>query len=125
MPAFKPDTNRCPVYRKLTNARPAGPAVGSFRGQVVSSAIVDASGRRYVYAGVVPRSCNGHYEVDLLGPDESIVEPGLIYRATNQNDSLPWVASFRAQLPQTVLTKALIGLVGRLTAQPNRTARET
>ena len=123
MPAFKPDTNRCPVYRKLTNARPAGPAVGSFRGQVVSSAIVDASGRRYVYAGVVPRSCNGHYEVDLLGPDESIVEPGLIYRATNQNDSLPWVASLRAQLPQTVLTKALIGLVGRLTAQPSRTAR--
>ena len=123
MPAFKPDTNRGAEYRKLTEVRPAGPAVCSFRGQVVSSAIVDASGRRYVYAGVVPRSCNGHYEVDLLGPDESIVEPGLIYRATNQNDSLPWVASLRAQLPQTVLTKALIGLVGRLTAQPSRTAR--
>ena len=123
MPAFKPDTNRGPEYRKLTEVRPAGPAVCSFRGQVVSSAVVDASGRHYVYTGVVPRSCNGHYEVDLLGPDESIVEPGLIYRATNQNDSLPWVASLRAQLPQTVLTKALIGLVGRLTAQPSRTAR--
>ena len=120
MPAFKPDTNRGPEYRKLTEVRPAGPAVCSFRGQVVSSAVIDESGRRYVYAGIVSDSCYGHYEVDLLGPDEWIVEPSLIYRGDNSIPSLSRIASLRAQRPSKVLLKAWIGFVRHLAARSNR-----
>ncbi len=87
MPASKFDADPYSEYRMLMRTQPVGPAVGSFRGQAVSSAVTDESGRRYVYAGIIPRSCHGHYEVDLLGPDEWIVEPGLVYRADHLKPS--------------------------------------
>ncbi len=111
MPAFKFDVNPYSEYRMLTRARSAGPAVGSFRGQAVSSGVTDESGRRYVFAGIIPRSSHGHYEVDLLGPHEWIVEPGLVYRADNLKPSRSRVATLRAQLLHKVLLKVWTDLV--------------
>jgi hypothetical protein len=114
MPAFRSDTNRDSEYRMLARARPAGPAIGSFKGQLVSSEVTDGSGRRYVYAGVVPRSCHGHYDVELLGPGEWIVEPGLVYRDDSLKPSRSWIAWLPERLPQKVLLKVWIGLAGHL-----------
>ena len=44
------------------------------------SVMVDEFGRRYAYAGVAPRLRDGRYDVDAVGKDEWLVEPGLVYR---------------------------------------------
>lgn len=74
-------SQRRPVeYFMLLNPRPAGPSLGTYGGQAIPAAMVDAFGRHYAYAGVAPRLRDGRYDVDAVGKDEWLVEPGLIYR---------------------------------------------
>jgi hypothetical protein len=66
-----------------------GPVLGFYAGHPIAAAVVDDSGRRYVYAGVVPRRHTGRYDFTALGPDEWVVDPGLIYaRAIGNPDDL-------------------------------------
>ena len=69
-----------PEYFMLLDPRPDGPRVGFYDGQEIPAAVIDAEGRRYLYAGVAPRLLSGHYDLDALRKDEWLVEPGLVYR---------------------------------------------
>jgi hypothetical protein len=115
MPACRFDTIFHSEYRRLAFARPAGPVIGIFKGQSVSSAVIDKSGRRYVYSGVISRDCHGRHEGELLGPGEWIIEPGIVYREDNLSASSGLcITGFRAQLPEKPLLKIWAGLVERL-----------
>jgi hypothetical protein len=63
----------------VVDPKPDGPVVGFYADQPIAEAVVDYFGRRFVYAGVAPRSFNGRYDFGALGPGEWIVEPGLVY----------------------------------------------
>jgi len=74
---------RRPVeYFMLLNPRPEGPSLGTYAGHPIPAMVVDAFGKRYAYAGLAPRLRDGRYDVDAVGKDEWLVEPGLIYRGT-------------------------------------------
>ncbi|HUL07916.1 MAG TPA: hypothetical protein VLV76_16470 [Candidatus Acidoferrum sp.] len=74
---------RRPVeYFILVEPRADGPLVGYLAGNPIRAAVIDHWGRRYSYAGVAPRRRSGQYDVEALGPDEWIIEPGLVYRDT-------------------------------------------
>src|SRR5689334_2587458 len=64
----------------LIDPRPAGPALGAFQGQPIAAAVIDRDARHYVFAGIMPRTRSGQYDLAALRPGEWIVEPGLIYR---------------------------------------------
>lgn len=67
-------------YSILVEPRPAGPVIGSLGGEDIHAAVVDAFGRRYVYAGAAPRRYDGSLDDGALGPGEFFVLPGLVYR---------------------------------------------
>ena len=64
----------------LLNPRAEGPSLGSYAGHPIPATVVDGFGRRYAYAGVAPRLRDGRYDVDAMGKDEWLVDPGLVYR---------------------------------------------
>lgn len=66
-------------YFILANVSAHGPVVGHLAGAPIRDAVVDEDGRRYRFAGVMPRRATGRYAVEALRPGEWIVEPGLIY----------------------------------------------
>jgi hypothetical protein len=68
------------LFYILIDPRPAGPALGAFQGQPIAAAVIDRDARRYVFAGIMPRTRSGQYDLAVLRPGEWIVEPGLIYR---------------------------------------------
>lgn len=68
-------------YFLLDEPHAAGPVIGLYRDQPIPAAVIDADGRRYVYAGVAPRLRTGMYDVEALRQDEWLVEPGLVYSA--------------------------------------------
>ena len=108
MPAFTIQTDCHSEYRRLAWARPAGPVIGVFGGQLVSSAVVDKSGHRYVYAGVISWNRHSRYGAELLGPGEWIVEPGIVYREDNLGTSTSSI------IPQNPVLKVWTDLVERL-----------
>ena len=67
-------------YSILHNAKPIGPSMGFYTDREIPESVIDEFGRRFVYAGVAPRKCNGAFDVDALAAGEFIVRPGLIYR---------------------------------------------
>ncbi len=74
-------SSRRPVeYFMLQDPRPDGPNLGTYAGHPIPAMVVDLFGRRYAYAGVAPRLRDGRYDVDAVGKDEWLVEPGLVYR---------------------------------------------
>ena len=74
-------SQRRPVeYFMLMNPRAEGPSLGTFAGRPIPATMVDEFGERYAYAGVAPRLRDGRYDVDAVGKDEWLVEPGLVYR---------------------------------------------
>ena len=77
-------------YFMVHDARPVGPSMGRYADKDISSWIIDASGRRYAYAGVAPRKWNGQFDVDALRSGEFILLPGLIYRL---EDAKSWLAA--------------------------------
>ena len=79
-------------YFVVHDTRPVGPSIGRYGDKEIASSIVDASGRRYAYAGVAPRKWNGQLDVDALRPGEFILLPGLIYRQEGSKASR--IASF-------------------------------
>ncbi len=68
-------------YFILSDWRADGPVIGRHDGRLFTAAVVDDLGRRFVYAGAVPRCPDGTYDTDALGDGEWIVEPGLVYRS--------------------------------------------
>lgn len=66
-------------YYVLIDPRGDGPLVGYYAGHPIPAAVVDYSGRRYVYAGLAPRHRDGSYDVESLRQGEWLVEPGLVY----------------------------------------------
>jgi hypothetical protein len=72
-------------YFMLLQPRPDGPPVGVYAGREIPAAVIDADGRRYLYAGVAPRLLNGSYDLNALGQDEWLVEPGLVYCGAREN----------------------------------------
>ncbi len=64
----------------LHNVKPIGPCIGFYADREIPESVVDEFGRRFVYAGVAPRKCNGVYDADALAVGEFIVRPGLVYR---------------------------------------------
>jgi hypothetical protein len=76
--------SRIPVdYFMLLEPQPDGPTVGFYADQEIAAAVIDADGRRYLYAGVAPRLRSGRYDLDALREDEWLVEPGLVYRGAS------------------------------------------
>ena len=74
-------SSRRPVeYFMLQDPRADGPSLGSYAGHPIPAMVVDEYGTRYAYAGVAPRLRDGRYDVDAVGKDEWLVEPGLVYR---------------------------------------------
>jgi hypothetical protein len=68
------------ALHRLVEPQPDGPIIGSYAGCAIADAVVDLGGRRYRFAGVMPRRPGGAYDVAALAEGEWIVEPGLIYR---------------------------------------------
>lgn len=60
--------------------RPSGPVIAYFDGSPIAESVVDAAGRRYVFAGIVPRGRDGAADPAALRPGEFVATPGLIYR---------------------------------------------
>jgi hypothetical protein len=71
-------------YFMLLNPRPEGANLGTYAGHPIPAAMVDEFGRRYAYAGVAPRLRDGRYDVDAVGKDEWLVDPGLLYRGSGE-----------------------------------------
>jgi len=67
-------------YFVLANLQAAGSVVGHLAGEPIRDAVIDEGGRRYRFAGVMPRTATGRFAVEALRPGEWIVQPGLIYR---------------------------------------------
>jgi hypothetical protein len=78
----------------LLHPRADGPVVGTFAGQPIAATIVDADGRRYGYVGVAPRLGNGRYDLEALGADEWLIEPGLVYRGERSESG--WLKRFQS-----------------------------
>jgi len=76
----RPSQPRPVEFYMLLEPRPDGPALGTYAGRPIPMAVIDADGRRYVYAGTAPRLMNGRFDLEALGKDEWLVEPGLVYR---------------------------------------------
>jgi hypothetical protein len=66
-------------YYVLTGIKEDGPTVGYLAGEPIAEWITDLRGRRYRYAGLLPRRSRGQVDVKNLGFDEWIVQPGLVY----------------------------------------------
>ena len=81
-------------YFMLLGPRADGPTLGTYAGKPISEMVVDADGRRYFYVGVAPRLGNGRYDLDALGADEWLVDPGLVYRG-DRVKSGGWLKGFR------------------------------
>jgi hypothetical protein len=64
----------------LVAPQPEAPIIGTYDGAAIAATMVDLSGRRYRFAGILPRAAGGVYDVGSLAEGEWIVEPGLIYR---------------------------------------------
>jgi len=62
-------------YSILHNAKPIGPSMGFYTDREIPESVIDEFGRRFVYAGVAPRKCNGAFDVDALAAGEFIVQP--------------------------------------------------
>jgi hypothetical protein len=73
------------AYFMLLQPRPDGPPVGFYADQEIPAAVIDADGRRYFYAGVATRLLDGSYDLNALGEDEWLVEPGLVYCGAREN----------------------------------------
>lgn len=69
-----------PEFYRLHDARPDGTVVARYRDQDVCDVVIDPEGRRYVFAGLVPRRRDGTYDVSGLKAGELFIEPGLIYQ---------------------------------------------
>jgi hypothetical protein len=67
-------------YSMLYDTKPAGPVIGTYGGVEIAEAVIDAFGRRFVYAGIALRQSNGRFDDRALGPGEFILQPGLVYR---------------------------------------------
>jgi hypothetical protein len=67
-------------YSMLHDTKPVGPVIGTYGGVEIAEAVIDAFGRRFVYAGIAPRQPNGRFDDQALGPGEFILKPGLVYR---------------------------------------------
>jgi len=73
-------TNAIPTeYFILANLQSDGPVVGHLAGKPIREAVIDQNGRRYRFAGVMPRTRGGRFAVENLRPGEWIVQPGFIY----------------------------------------------
>ena len=66
----------------LDGPQPAGDVIGYFDGLPISDTVVDRTGKRYQFAGVVPRRSDGSLSVESLHFGEWVVEPGLVYQKT-------------------------------------------
>lgn len=64
----------------LAGAQPEGEVVCFLGEKPVTDVIKDERGHRYVFAGLVPRKCDGSYDLRNMRDGEVIVEPGLIYQ---------------------------------------------
>ncbi|MFO1057752.1 MAG: hypothetical protein U1E53_12395 [Dongiaceae bacterium] len=71
----------------LDEPQPEGPVIGSYAGAAIAATVVDLKGRRYRFAGVMPRRAEGCYDLGALAEGEWIVEPGLIYRWDGTEES--------------------------------------
>jgi hypothetical protein len=80
MPTSLAPKNRDALFYVLIEPRPVGPTLGTFQGRPIAAAVVDRDGRRYAFAGIMPRSRSGQYDLAALRPGEWIVDPGLIYQ---------------------------------------------
>ena len=67
-------------YSILVEPRPDGTVIGSYAGADIHASVVDAFGRRYVYAGAAPRRLDGSLDDGALKAGEFFVLPGLVYR---------------------------------------------
>lgn len=67
-------------YSLLHHTKMDGPVIGTYMDQPIAEAVIDESGRRYVYAGLAPRRRGGRFDTEALRPGEFILQPGLIYR---------------------------------------------
>ncbi|HWA80756.1 MAG TPA: hypothetical protein VG848_10670 [Acetobacteraceae bacterium] len=67
-------------YSLLHHTTMDGPVIGTYMDQPIAEAVIDETGRRYVYAGLVPRGRGGRFDTGALRPGEFILQPGLIYR---------------------------------------------
>jgi hypothetical protein len=80
MPSNPFRQDRDATLHHLVGPQPDGPIIGSYAGSAIPDAVVDLDGRRYRFAGVMPRRPGGAYDVAALAEGEWIVEPGLIDR---------------------------------------------
>ncbi|HUA78019.1 MAG TPA: hypothetical protein VMA86_10130 [Acetobacteraceae bacterium] len=67
-------------YSLLHHAKADGPVIGTYMDHPIAEAVIDESGKRFVYAGLAPRKRGGRLDVEALGPGEFILRPGLVYR---------------------------------------------
>jgi hypothetical protein len=72
--------HRDALYHILIDPLPDGTVIGAFQGRPIPAVVIDSGGRRYEFAGLMPRNGTGEYDLSALARDEWIVEPGLIYR---------------------------------------------
>jgi hypothetical protein len=68
------------ALHQLCRPQPDGPVIGSYDGEPIADSVHDIDGRRYRFAGIMPRRSEGSFDLAALGAGEWIVEPGLIYR---------------------------------------------
>jgi hypothetical protein len=80
MPGFVLQAERPVEYAILIRPRPAGPLLGFYRDQPIAEAVIDHFGCRYIFAGIATRRRDGKYDARLLGKEERLMEPGLVYR---------------------------------------------
>ncbi len=73
-------SRRQPVeYFMLDGPQSEGDVIGYFDGMPISDTVIDRTGKRYQFAGVVPRRSDGSLDVETLHFGEWVVEPGLVY----------------------------------------------
>ncbi|UVK55522.1 hypothetical protein DBIPINDM_002051 [Mesorhizobium sp. AR02] len=66
-------------YFVLANLREQGAIIGQLADHPIADTVVDASGLRYHFVGVVLRDRTGRFDVEALRTGEWIVQPGLVY----------------------------------------------
>jgi len=74
-------------YFQLSDIRDEGPILGYYAGRAIPAAVIDESGRRYLYAGIAPRRFDGRPDVEALRRGEWLVQPGLVYRRARAGEA--------------------------------------
>ena len=73
-------------YYVLPHVSTAGPILGYLAGRPILACVQDQFGKRYRFAGLVPRRPDGTFNVKMLQPGEWIVEPGFVYASEDVPD---------------------------------------